>query len=96
MTTYGLSRSGAIRQMIPPGSEVPTINICGCRRWVGQKEGKMRELLGVAIFAFLMGIGLGALEHHDDARARIVLGVYVFLTAVGAVAAVYYVWGKKK
>jgi hypothetical protein len=29
-----------------------------------------------------------ALDYHDDARARAVLGVYVFLTAVGAVAAV--------
>jgi hypothetical protein len=37
-----------------------------------------------------------ALDYHDDARARAVLGVYVFLTAVGAVAAAYYVWGKKK
>jgi hypothetical protein len=58
----------------------------------------MRELLVFAIFVIVMGVGLGALEHHDDARARIVLGVCVFLAAVGAVAAVYYVfvWGKKK
>jgi hypothetical protein len=56
----------------------------------------MQQLLGIAIFAFVLGVGFSALDHHDNARARTVLGVYVCLTAIGAVVAAHYVWGKKK
>jgi hypothetical protein len=59
-------------------------------------EGKMHWLGALVIFAFVMGVGLSALDRHDSFGARTVLGVYVFLTAIATVAAVRYVWGRKK
>jgi uncharacterized membrane protein YoaK (UPF0700 family) len=56
----------------------------------------MRAGLALAIFAFVMGIGLGALDRHDGARARVVLAVYVLLTAGAAVAAVRFVSERSK
>jgi hypothetical protein len=47
-------------------------------------EGKMmRALRELAIFAFVLGVGFSALDHLDHMGARIVLGVYVCLTAIG-------------
>jgi hypothetical protein len=56
----------------------------------------MRALLELAVFAFVLGVGFSALDHLDRPGATIVLGVYVCLTAIGALLAVHYRWGKKK
>jgi hypothetical protein len=61
-----------------------------CAEW--RRRCGWRALL---VFGFMAGIGLGALEHHDIERARIILGLYVVLSAIGTAAAVYYLWGKK-
>jgi hypothetical protein len=57
----------------------------------------MRAIFELAIFAFVLGGGLSALDHLDHVGAQIVLGVYVCLTAIGALLAVHYkVWQRKK
>jgi protein-S-isoprenylcysteine O-methyltransferase Ste14 len=67
--------------------------------WVREPQRKgrmMRALLELAIFAFVLGVGFSALDHLDHAGATIVLGVYVCLTAIGALLAVHYGWKKRK
>jgi hypothetical protein len=61
-----------------------------------QWRGIIRAALELAIFAFVLGLGVNALHHLDHELARIVLSVYVCLTASGAFLAVHYGWGKKR
>jgi hypothetical protein len=56
----------------------------------------LRAVLELALFAFVLGVGFSALDHLDHPGAQIVLGVYVCLTAIGALLAVHYGWGRKK
>jgi hypothetical protein len=56
-------------------------------------EKVIRAALELVMFALVLGVGFRAVDHLDDLGARGALGFLTLPTAIGAVAAVEYIWG---